>query len=57
MEPKLDDTKCGFRRGRSTTEQNSALQQIFEKSWEHAKDAYACFVDLVKVYDRVSRVD
>jgi len=38
MEPKLDDTHRGFRHGRSTTEQISTLQQIFEKSWEHTKD-------------------
>jgi len=51
MEPKLDDTDCGFRRGRSTTEKISTFQQTFEKSWEHAKD----FVDLGKVYGRVPR--
>jgi len=55
IEPKLDDTQCGFRRGRSTTYQNSTIQQIFEKSWEHAKDVYTCFGDLGKVRDRVPR--
>jgi len=50
MEPKLDDIQYGFRCGRSTPEQISTLQQIFEKSWEHAKDVYTCFVDLGKVY-------
>jgi len=25
----------------------------FEKSWEHDKDVFTCFVDLEKVYDRV----
>jgi len=38
IEPKLIDSQCGFRSGRNTTEQNSTLQQIFGKSWEHAKD-------------------
>ena len=33
----------------------STLQQIFEKSWEHAKDVDNCFVDLGKVYGRVPR--
>jgi len=36
--PKLDDTQCGFCRGRSTTEEISTLHQTFKKSWEHAKD-------------------
>jgi len=46
---KLYDTQCGFRRGRSTTEQISTLQLIFDKSWENAKDVYTCSVDLGKV--------
>ena len=32
-----------------------ALQQIFEKSWEYAKEAIACFVDFEKTYDRIPR--
>ena len=31
------------------TDQISTLQQIFQKSWEHAKDVYTCFIDLGKV--------
>ena len=45
---------CGLRPGRSTTDQIFTLQQIFEKSWEYAKDVYTCFVDLEKAYDRVT---
>jgi len=33
IEPKLDDTQCGFRRSHSTTEHIFTLQQNFEKSW------------------------
>jgi len=55
IEPKLDNTQCGFCRSRSTAKQISTLQQIFEKSWEHAKDLYTCFVDLGYVYGRVPR--
>jgi len=55
IEPKLDDTQCGFRRGRSTTEQICTLQKIFEKSWKHAKDLYTYFVDLEKEYGQVPR--
>ena len=53
VESKLEDGQCGFRPGRSTTEQILTLKQIFDKSWEHGKDLFACFVDLEKAYDRV----
>ena len=55
MESKLEDGQCGFRPGRSTTDQIFTLKQIFEKSWEYGKDLFACFVDLKKAYDRVPR--
>ena len=32
-----------------------ALQQVFEKLWEYAKEVYTFFVDLEKAYDRVPR--
>jgi len=55
IEPELEDTKCGFRPGRSATDQIFTLQQIFEKSWEFAKYVHVCFVDLEKAYDWVPR--
>ena len=54
-EPALEDGQCGFRPGRSTTDQIFTLKKIFEKSWEYAKDLFACFVDLEKAYDRIPR--
>ena len=38
VESKLEDGQCGFRPGRSTTDQIFTLKQIFEKSWEYGKD-------------------
>ena len=55
VESKLEDGQCGFRPGRSTTDQIFTLKQIFEKSWEYGKDLFACFVDFEKEYHRVPR--
>jgi len=49
IEPKVDDTQCGFRRGHRITDQIFTLHQIFEKSWEHSKSVYTCFVGIGKV--------
>ena len=53
--PKLTDAQCGFCPGRSAMDQIFAVQQIFEKSWEYAKEVNACIVDLEKAYDRIPR--
>ena len=55
VEPKLTGAQCGFRPGRSSMDQIFALQQICEKSWEYAKEVDACFVNLEKAYDYISR--
>ena len=55
VESKLEDCQCGFRPGRSTTDQIFTLEQIFEKSWEYDKDLFASIVGLEKAYDRVPR--
>ena len=55
FEPKLENTQCVFRPGRNNTEKNFHSPANFEKSWEHAKDVYACFSDLDKSYDRFPR--
>ena len=55
VKAQLQDAPCEFRLGRSTIDQIFALQQIFEKSWEYAKEMYTCFVDLEKAHDCVPR--
>ena len=55
IQPKLEDTQCGFWPGRSTTDQTFALQRIFEKCWEYAKDINECFVNIGKAYAESSR--
>ena len=52
MKSNLKDGKCGFHLDRSTRNQILTLKQIFQKSWEHAKDVFACFVDLEKTFYR-----
>ena len=51
VEPKLNG--CYVCPGRSTMDQIFALQQIFEKLWEYAKEVNACFVDLEKAYESI----
>ena len=55
VEPNIQDTQCGFRPGRGTTDQLFTLRQVFEKAWEFAKPVYTAFIDLEKAYDRVPR--
>ena len=54
-ESKLEDGQCGFRPGRSATDQIFTLKQIFGKFWEYGKDLFACFVNLITAYYRVPR--
>ena len=55
MKSKLEDGQCGFRPGRSTTDKIFIMRQIFDKSWEYAKDVFAYCVDLEMAYERVPR--
>jgi len=55
IEPKLEDTRCGFLPSRSTTDQIFTSQQMIEKSWKYGKDFYTCFVDHEKAQDWVPR--
>ena len=55
IEPKTQDTQCGFRPERGTTDQLFILHQVFEKAWEFAKPVYTAFIDLEKAYDLVPR--
>ena len=54
-EQELPDSQCGFRRGRSCTDQIFSLLQITEKLYEHRTPGFVLFTDLRKAYDSVPR--
>ena len=51
----IDDEQGGFRVGRGCVDQIFALKQIGDKAKEKKCRVYVGFIDLEKVYDRVSR--
>ena len=50
VKSQLQDAQCRF-----NMDQIFALQQVFEKSWEYAKEVYTCFLDLDKAYECVPK--
>ena len=54
-EVELTDSQCGFRRGRSCTDQIFSVGQLIEKFYEHRTKGFLVFIDLRKAYDSVSR--
>ena len=46
--PIVQEEPCGFREGRSTTDQQFTLHQYLKRHWEYANDAYMCLVDFEK---------
>jgi hypothetical protein len=47
--------QCGFRKGRSTTDQIFILKQVMEKHYKFDKDLYMVFVDYKQAYDSINR--
>lgn len=54
-ELELSDSQCGFRSGRSCTDQIFSVSQLIEKFNEHQETGFLTFIDLRKAYDSVSR--
>ena len=51
----IGDYQCGFRRGRSTTEQIFNLRQILQKTREFQISTYHLFIDFKTAYDCINR--
>jgi sorting nexin-29 len=49
------DYQCGFRRGRSTTDQIFGLRMILDKSYEYNVDIHQLYIDYKQVYDSINR--
>lgn len=54
-EPRLGTYQCGFRPGRSTTDQLFILHQILEKTNEFNIDTFHFFIDFKAAYDSILR--
>ena len=48
--------KFGFKKGYGTRDAIGVLRTLCERSLEHGKDVYICFVDFEKAFDRVNWV-
>ena len=53
MEQIIGDYQCGFRSGRSTTDQIFIMRQLIEKCWEQNIDTHHLFLDFESAYDSV----
>ena len=54
-EQELPDSRCGFRRRRSCTDQIFSLLQITLKLYKHRTPGFVLFIDVRKAYDSVPR--
>src|SRR5215475_1633648 len=57
VEEILGDYQCGFRKGRSTTDQIFCLRTILEKTYEHKVDIHQLYIDYKQAYDTINRTE
>jgi sorting nexin-29 len=53
----IGDYQCGFRKGRSTTDQIFCLRMILEKTCENRGDIHQLFIDFKQASDTIDRTE
>ena len=53
----LGDYQCGFRKGRSTIDQNFCLRMILERACEYKVDIHQMYIDYKEAYDTINRTE
>ena len=56
-EHQLEESQCGFRKGRSTQDHIFTIKQMIEKSRIKNKEVYVAFLDLEQAFDKVALKD
>jgi hypothetical protein len=51
----IGEHQLGFRRNRSTTDQNFCILQILNNKWEYNETVHQLFADFKRAYDSVKR--
>jgi sorting nexin-29 len=57
VEEILGDYQCGFRKGRSTTDQIFCLRMILERVCEYKVDIYQLYIDYKQAYNTINRAE
>jgi len=57
VEEILGDYQCGFRNGRSTTDQIFCLRMILERACDYKVDIHQLYIDYKQAYDTINRAE
>ena len=57
VEEQLGDYQCGFRKGRSSTDQNFCHRKILERAYENKVDTHQLYIDYKQSYDAINRAE